>query len=116
MSRAVPHSRMKIAALISRPTIGSASGKPGQHPDHAEYHGQRGEPVGAGVHAVGDQRRGADPAADPDPVDGDQLVAGEPDQRRRQHPAQICQRLRLEEPADRLIAGQHRRQAQSSSR
>ena len=37
----------------------------------------------------------ADPAADPDPVDGDQLVAGEPDQRRGD-PAQICQRLRLE--------------------
>ena len=48
------------------------------------------------MHAVGDQRRGADPAADPDPVDGDQLVAGEPDQRRGKHPAQICQRLRLE--------------------
>ena len=59
----------------------------GQHADRAEHHGQRGEPVGAGVQAVGDQRRGADPAADPDPVDGDQLVAGEPDQRRPRAPS-----------------------------
>jgi hypothetical protein len=37
--------------------------RPGQH-------GQRGEPVGAGVPAVGDQRRRPDPAPGPDPVAG----------------------------------------------
>jgi hypothetical protein len=52
----------------------------GPRPDHAEHHCQRGEPVGAGMHAVGDQRRRVDLATDPDPVDGDQLVADEPDQ------------------------------------
>ena len=50
---------------MSRPTIGSASGKPSQAPPALSTTARRGEPVGAGVQAVGDQGGRADPAADP---------------------------------------------------
>ena len=86
--------------------IGEGEAEP--DPDHAGDHGQGGEPVGAGMDAVGDQGRGADPAAHSDPVDRDGLVAGEPDQPGGQHPAQVGDRLRLDEPADRLHPGHHR--------
>ena len=69
-----------MATVISSPTIGSANGNPSMTPIGTEHDGQGGEPVGACVQPVGDQGRGPDPGADPDPVDRDQLVAGEPDQ------------------------------------
>ena len=80
--------------------------EPGEHADGAERHGQRGEPVGAGVQAVGDQRGGPDRAADPDPVDGDELVAGEADDAGGEDdPAEVGDRLRVDQAADRLLAG-----------
>ena len=63
--------------------------EPEPHADGAERHGQRGEPVGAGVVAVGLQRRRPDPAADPDPVQGDELVAGEADQPGQEQPPML---------------------------
>ncbi len=80
-----------------------------RHPAHAEQHRQRGEPVGAGVQPVGDQRRRADLAAGPDPVPGDQFVAGEPDHRRDSNRDQVGHCPRVRQPGDRLISGQRRR-------
>jgi hypothetical protein len=57
---------------------------------------------------VSDQRRRADLAADPDPVPGDQLVAGEPDHRRHRHRDQIGHRARMGQPGHRLIGRQRR--------
>ena len=91
-----------IAAEMSRPTIGSASGNPSENPGGAEDDGQGGEAVDPGVHAVGDQRRRADPSADPDAVDRHGLVAGEADQPGRDDPPQVVQRLRMEQPVDGL--------------
>ncbi len=50
------------------------------------HHGQRREAVGSGVHPVGHERGGADPAADAHAVDGHQLVPHEPDPARRPSP------------------------------
>ena len=61
---------------------GSAQCEAERDADGADQDGEGGEAVGAGVEAVGDQGGGADPPADPDPVAGDQLVAGEADERR----------------------------------
>src|ERR1022692_476613 len=74
----------------------------------AEQHGQGSQPVGAGVQPVGDQRRGADLAAGPDPVAGYQLVASEPDQRRGGDRDQVRHFTRVHQPADRLVGGQRR--------
>jgi hypothetical protein len=76
--------------------------KPGQDTDPAEHHGERGESVGAGVDAIGDQRRRPDPPAGTDPVDGDDLVAEEPDHSRGDHPAQVIQWTRIDQPIDGL--------------
>ena len=53
--------------------------EPGQHAERPADDRQRGEPVGAGVQPVGDERRRADRASDPDAVDRDELVAREAD-------------------------------------
>ena len=58
---------------------------------------------------VGDQGRRADLAADPDAVAGDQLVAGEPDDRRRRHQAEGPHLHRVQQAPSRLVAGQGRR-------
>ena len=56
--------------------------------------------------------RAAEPIrpADPDAVDGHGLVAGEADQAGDQHPPEVVQRLRVEQPVDRLPGGNDRRQ------
>ena len=60
----------------------------------AEQHGQRGESVGAGVQAVGDQRGRADLAADADAVERDEFVADEADEPGRGDPAEVLDRRR----------------------
>jgi hypothetical protein len=72
-----------------------------RHPARSDEHGQRGIPIGAGVQAVGDQRRGANPAPGPDPVAGHYLVAGEPERSRHRDRAQVGHRVRVQQPADR---------------
>ena len=69
----------KIAIVMSRPTIGSASGKPSQTPIAPSDDGKAGQPVGAGVVAVGDQRRAVDLAADADAEHRHRLVAEKAD-------------------------------------
>ena len=69
-----------------------------------EQHGQRGEAVGAGVQAVGDQGGRADLAADADAVDRDEFVADEPDEPGRGDPADVLDRDGVDEPAHRLDA------------
>ena len=98
----------KMARVISRPMIGSASGKPSQTPMRAEHHGQAGQPVGAGVVAVRDQRRAVDLPADPDAEHGDRLVAEEADDAGGGDPAELRDRLRMDQPVDRLVAGDER--------
>jgi hypothetical protein len=71
-------------------------------------HGQRGQPVGAGVQAVGDQRRRADLPASADPVPGRQLVAREADERRDGDRGQIGYVPRVQQPAERRVGGQRR--------
>ena len=72
-----------------------------RHPARTDEHGQRGIPVGAGVQAVGDQRRGADPAPGPDAVAGHHLVACEAERSRDRDRDQVRHRVRVQQPADR---------------
>jgi hypothetical protein len=74
-----------------------------------EEHGQRGQPVGAGVQAVGDQRRRADPPAGANAVPGRQLVACEADQRRGGDRGQVGHGPGVQQPAERRVSGQRRR-------
>ena len=60
----------------------------------AEKHGQRGESVGAGVQAVGDEGGRADAAADADAVERDEFVADESDQPGGGDPAEMLDRRR----------------------
>ncbi len=79
------------------------------NPARPEQHRQRGEPVGARVQPVGDQRGRADPAADADAVAGHQLVAREPGQRGRGHRDQGGDRRRVQQAVHRLVGSQRRR-------
>ena len=110
MSRAAVRSTARIATVMSSPMIGSASGKPERDTAGAEQHGQRGEAVGAGVQPVGDQRGRADPAADADAVERDEFVADEADEAGGGDPADVLDRRRVDQPADRLVAGDDRGQ------
>src|SRR5829696_8800986 len=76
----------------------------------AQQHGQAGEAVGAGVQAVGYQRGGADPAADPNAVAGHQLVAEKADQAGAGDGPQVGDVARMQQPVDGLIGGQTSRQ------
>ncbi len=69
-------------------------------PNRADQDSQRGETVDPGVLAVGDQRGRADLPADPDPEDGDRLVAEEADDRGGRHPPEVRDRLGVDEFAD----------------
>jgi hypothetical protein len=83
-----------------QPDHGVGPGPAERHPARPGQHGQRGEPVGAGVPAVGDQRGGADPAPGPDPVAGHQLVAREAEDGRDGHGGQVGDRPRVRQPLD----------------
>jgi hypothetical protein len=73
-----------------------------------DQHGQRGQPVGAGMQAVGDQRRRADLAPGANPVPGRQLVAREADERRDGDHGQIGHVPGVQQPAERRVGGQRR--------
>ena len=73
-----------------------------------DQHGQRGQPVGAGVQAVGDQRRRADLPPGANPVPGRQLVAREADERRDGDRGQIGHVPGVQQPAERRVGGQRR--------
>ena len=75
------------------------------HTDRPEHHREARQSVDAGVIAVGDERGAVDLAPDPDAEDGDRLVAGEAGDARRRHPAEMRDRLRMDQPVDRLPAG-----------
>ncbi len=59
------------------------------------------------MQAVGDKGRRTDRPADPDPVDRDQLVAGEPDDAGSDHDTDVVDLLRVEQPPYGLDAGHH---------
>ena len=88
-------STARMAMVMSSPMIGSASGQPSGDTAGAEHDGQRGEPVGAGMQAVGDQRGRAD-------LRGrrgcgrraTELVAGEADQAGGGDPAEVAAPVR----------------------
>jgi hypothetical protein len=69
-----------------------------------EDHSQRGEAIGAGVKPVGHQRRRSDAATDPDPVAGNQFIAGEADESRHRYHGKVIDILGVEKAADRLVA------------
>jgi len=79
-----------------------------RHATHAQQHRQRRKPVGAGVQPISDQRGRADLPADPDPVPGDQFVAGETDDRGGRHRDQVGHRPRMHQPGHRLVRSQAR--------
>jgi hypothetical protein len=83
-----------------QPDYGVGPGPAERHPARPGQHGQRGEPVGAGVPAVGHQRSGADPASGPDPVAGHQFVAREAENGRDGHGGQVADRPRVRQPLD----------------
>ena len=85
--------------------MGSARGKPSQTPARANNDRQTGEAVGAGVVAVGHQRRAVDLASHPDAEHRHSLVSDEPDQAGERHPAQMTDWLWVNEAGDRLVAG-----------
>jgi hypothetical protein len=58
------------------------------------------------VEPVGNQRGGSDAAADPDPVAGDEFIAGEADESRGSYHGKELNVLRVEEAAYRLVAGE----------
>jgi len=82
----------------------------GQHAKRAEQHGQRGEPVRAGVVAVRDQRRRPDLLADADAEDRHSLVPEKPDDGSRDDPANVLNRLRVQQAIERLPASDPRRE------
>ena len=73
-----------------------------------DEHGQRGQPVGAGVQAVGDQRGRADPPSGADAIPGRQLVAREADERRHGDRNQVRHGPGMQQPAERRVGGQRR--------
>ena len=93
-SRTAVRSTARMATVMSRPTMGSASGKSECDTGGAEKHCQGGESVGAGVESVGDEGRRADPAADADAVDGDEFVADEADESGGGDPSDVFDRRR----------------------
>lgn len=95
--------------MMASPTSGSASGQPSATPAAPATTAQGGQPVGARVQPVGDQRRRADLAPDPDPVLRDELVAEEADHAGRGHPPQVLHRRGIEQAAHRLHPGHDRR-------
>src|SRR6188472_2187399 len=104
MSRAAARSTARIATVISRPTIGSASGKPADTPIAPATTASE---VMPSVRACSPS---ATNAADPVPVAGHDLVAGEADQPGRDHHADARHRSGVEQPPDRLVAGDERGQ------
>ena len=73
-----------------------------------DQHRQRGQPVGAGVQAVGDQRRRADLRPRANPVPGRQLVACEADERGDGDRGQIGHVPGVQQPGERRVGGQRR--------
>ena len=96
--------------VMSDADEGVGEREPGEYAEGAEDDGQRGEAVGAGVQAVGDERRGADASSDADAVERDELVAGEPDQSCGDEDADVGDGFGVEEAADRLVSGDDGRQ------
>jgi hypothetical protein len=73
-----------------------------------DEHGQRGQPVGAGMQAVRDQRGRADLPSGPDPIPGRHLVAREADERRDGDRNQVRHVPGVQQPVERLVGGQRR--------
>ena len=78
-------------------------------PERAEDDRQRGQTVGPGVVAICDQCRRPDFLPDPDPIQGDELVAGKPDDACEGQESEFGDRLGVEQAIDRLPGGQGRR-------
>src|SRR3954467_6585815 len=105
-----------MATVISRPTIGSASGKPSATPPAPASTASEvkpsvrackpsatraAEPICRPTRTGG---AGADVPAHADAVDGDQFVAEEADEPRQRDPAQLLNRGGVEQAADGLEA------------
>jgi len=69
-----------------------------------EHDGQRGQPVGAGVVAIGHEGGRADVPPDPEAVEGHELVTGEADDARHDDGGDVRHRLWRHEPIDRFPA------------
>jgi len=78
-------------------------GETGPHPKRANQDGQGREAIGPGVLAVSHERCRTDLLAFTDAELGDRFVADEADQRRCHHPAQVVQRLGMDELAVALV-------------
>ena len=65
-------------------------GPAGEHAEGAGDDGEGGEPVGAGVEAVGDEGGRPDLVAYPDAVHGDELVAEKADDAGGEDPADVA--------------------------
>ena len=115
-SRAAVRSTARIATVISRPTIGSASGNPSATPPARQQHRQRREAVGAGMQAVGNQCGRTDSAADADPVQRHQLVADEADEACGGDPAHVLDLHRVDQPHARPRIRRRRPTGRSSRR
>ena len=89
-------------AEITRPMIGSASGESEHNTDGSDHDGEGRESIGAGVHAVGDERRRSDSSADSDAVDRDRFIADEADGAGGHQPAEVLDGLRVQQTIDRL--------------
>jgi len=75
------------------------------HADRSEGDGQGGEPVGASVVAISHQGGGTDGVALPDPEQGDQFVADEPDRPGGEQDSYAVDGPGVDESGDRLPSG-----------
>ena len=82
--------------------MGSAACEAGPDAEGSGDDGERGEAVGAGVVAVGDERGGSDARAFADAVERDELVAEEADDASGGDPSRDSRWLRGDETADRF--------------
>ncbi len=90
----------RIATVMRRPTTGSAHVQPRARPPTPTSTARLVNP------SVRAWRPSATRAADPDPIPGDELVAGEADDPCRGHGPQVRYLLGVEQPGDRLVRGQ----------
>jgi hypothetical protein len=86
------------------------SGSTQRDADGAYEDEQRGDPVGASVDTVSFKSRGTDSSSRPDPVLRDELVADRTDHGGRHDKPEPLDRLRMEQPFDRLVAGERGRE------
>ena len=104
-----PAARSRIATVISRPTIGSAIGQPSAAPPAPSSTASEVKPSVRACSPSATSAAEPISPADPDPVAGHPLVAEEADHAGGGDPAERLHVLGVDQPLDRLVAGERGR-------